>query len=51
MQFLDYNDKDNEIMNPKENYLMQCQTQAGNNTTNLKVKVYFTLTEFSATKL
>ena len=30
---------------------MQCHTQAGNITTNLKVKIYFTLPELSATKI
>ena len=30
---------------------MQCHTQAGNITTNLKVKVYFASPETSATKI
>ena len=30
---------------------MQWHTQADNNTTTLKVKIYFTLPEFSATKI
>ena len=30
---------------------MQCHTQAGNITTNLNVKIYFTLPELSATKI
>ena len=34
-------------LNPKEDYVMQCHTQAINITTNLKVKIYFTLPESS----
>ena len=30
---------------------MQCHTQTGNITTNLQVKIYFTLPELSATKI
>ena len=30
---------------------MQCITQVGNITTNMKVKIYFTLPELSATKI
>ena len=30
---------------------MKCHTQAGNITTNLKVKIYFTIPELSATKI
>ena len=31
--------------------MIQFQKQAGNITTNIKVKIYFTLTEFSTTKI
>ena len=34
----------------KEDIVMQWKTQAGNITTNLKVKIFLTIPEFSATK-
>ena len=36
---------------PKNESVMQWHTQAGKITTNLKVKIDFTLTELSATKI
>ena len=36
---------------PKEDAMIQWHMQAGNITTNLKVKIYFTLPELSATKI
>ena len=38
-------------LNLKEDNVMQCHTQEGNITTNLKVKIDFTLHELSATKI
>ena len=35
----------------KKDYVIQCHTQAINITTNMKVKIYFTLPKFSATKI
>ena len=35
----------------EEDYLMQWNTQDGNITSNLKVKIYFTLTALSATNV
>ena len=35
----------------KEDYVMQCYTQAGKITNNSKVKIGFTLPEFSATEI
>ena len=35
----------------KEYYVMQWNTQEGNITTKIKIKIDFTLTEFSATKI
>ena len=35
----------------KEYVVVQWHTQAGNITTNMKVKIYFNLYEFSATKI
>ena len=36
---------------PKEDYVMQWNKQAGNNNKNLKVKIYFTLSELSTMKI
>ena len=38
-------------LNTKIDTVMQCHTQEGDTTTNLKVKIDFTLPELSATKL
>ena len=38
-----------EINIPKKYYVMQCHTEVGNITTNLKVEVEFTLPEISVT--
>ena len=38
-------------LNTKIDTLMQWHSQDGNITTNLKVKIYFTLPELSATKI
>ena len=38
-------------LNTKKNAVIQWYTQVGNITTNLKVKIYFTLPEPSATKI
>ena len=38
-------------LNPKEDAMVLCHKQAANITTNLKVKTYFTLPEFSTTKI
>ena len=35
----------------KKDTVMQLITEAGNITNNMKVKIYFTLTEFSTTKI
>ena len=36
---------------PKKSSVMQCYTQAGSITTNLKIKIDFTLPKFSATNI
>ena len=38
-------------INPKIDAVMQCNTQAGNVTTNLKVKIYLTFPKLSAKKI
>ena len=38
-------------LGPKKGVVMQCHTQAGNITTNIKVKIYFTLAELIATNV
>ena len=38
-------------LNPKKDNVVQWHMQAGNITTNHKVKIYFTLPELSATKI
>ena len=38
-------------INPKKDYVIKWHTQAGNIATNIKVEIYFTLPEFSATKI
>ena len=38
-------------LNPKKYYVVQWHIQAGNITTNLKVKIYFTLPDLSPTKI
>ena len=38
-------------LGPKKVVVMQWHTQAGNITTNIKVEIYFTLTELSATNV
>ena len=38
-------------LNPKEEYMMQWHTQAGNITTSLRVKICFNLPELSLTKI
>ena len=35
----------------KEDAMMQCQKKVGNITTNMKVEIYLTSPEFSATKI
>ena len=40
-----------EKINPDKYAVMQWHTQAGNITTNIKVKVYFTLTKLSETNV
>ena len=40
-----------EKLNPKKDAVIQWRKQAGNNTTNLKVKIDFTLPELSATEI
>ena len=37
-------------LNPKEDNVMQCHNQVGSITTNIKVKIEFTLPEISRTK-
>ena len=51
MQFHYFNDKYNGKISPKEDNVMKCHMQAGTITTNLKVKIYFTLPKLSATKI
>ena len=45
-----FNRTDDENITTKEEAVMQCHTQAGSITTNLKVKIDFILPELSATK-
>ena len=49
MIFHDCNENENRKPCSKKNTVMQCHTQVGNITTNLKGKIDFTLTELSAT--
>ena len=37
-------------LTPKEDDVIQCHTQVDSVTTNLKVKIYFTIPELGATK-
>ena len=50
MKFHNYNGRYNKRITPKQS-MMQWHTQAGKITTNLKVKIDFTLPEISATKI
>ena len=40
-----------EKLTPKEYVEIQCRTQAGNTSTNMKFIIYFTLPELSAMKI
>ena len=50
MLFHDCNENENRKPCSKKNTVMQCHTQVGNITTNLKGKIDFTLTELRTTK-
>ena len=46
MQFYNFNGKNNSTLIPKQYYVVQCHTQEGSITANIKMKIYFNLPEF-----